>query len=161
MPLELAQIRARGARIWASSVVVLVVAGVGGCAKTPTPGLPTTTTAVALPFDGSPSRADLAEVAGLAIPPSAQAYRSTRIDPSELHVTFTLPAGDVEEFITASDLPPLTEGRRLIIHPSPLWAQNPEGPVASTSSTASGVVRTVEVLGEGDPRTVRLTVTSS
>jgi hypothetical protein len=160
MPIELAQIRARHARIWASSVVLVAVVLVGGCAKTPTPGLPTTTTVAPLPFEGSPSRAALAEVAGLVVPSSATTYRSTRIDNSELHVTFTLPVAEVERFVTDSDLPPLTEGRRLIIHPSPLWDQNPEGPVASTSSTARGVVRTVEVLGDGDPRTVRLTVTS-
>lgn len=160
MPTKLAQIRVPHARIWASSVVLVAAVLVGGCAKTPTPGLPATTTVAPLPFEGSPSRAGLAKAARLVVPPSAGTYRSTRIDRSELHVTFTLPASDVEQFVTDSELPPLTEGRRLIIHPSPLWDQNPEGPVASTTSRAAGVTRTVEVLGEGDPRTVRLTVTA-
>jgi hypothetical protein len=144
--------------------LVVAAALVGGCSKSPTPG-GTTTTALrgALPFDASPSAKKLSKVAGLEFPESMADYRSVRVADNELDVTFTMSPDDVAAFAEGSGLDPLTPGKLIIIHPSPIWDLDPGGTVESGQSVHDGLVRQVEVVtvpGE-EPRTVRLLVTTT
>jgi hypothetical protein len=131
------------------AVSIGLALGLGGCSKAPTPGGPTTTvSSERLPFGGSPTRAELADIASLGFPDSVTGYRSARVGPAELDVTFQLPADDVPDFLDASQLGDLAPGRRIIVHPSPLWDLDP-GPgamVASAQSEVDGLVRRVEVV---------------
>jgi hypothetical protein len=143
---------------------VAMLLGVAGCSKSPTPGqakaTPTTTTK-SLPFDGSPSQAVLAEAAGLNFPASVSGYRSVRITGSELNVSFTIAATDVDPFVSGSHLGALVANKRIILHSSPVWDLNPTGTVQSAVSRRRGIERGVEVVTSAtDPTTdtVRLVV---
>jgi hypothetical protein len=131
------------------AVSIGLALAVGGCSKSPTPGGPTTTESnERLPFAGSPTADELADIAGLGFPDSMTGYRSARVGPAELDVTFQLPVADVHHFLDASQLGDLAPGRRSIVHPSPLWDLDP-GPgtmVASAQSEVDGLVRRVEVV---------------
>ena len=143
-------------------VVIALVLLAAGCSKSATPGLPTTNTIAPLPFHGSPSRDELQRSAGISFPESTSDYRSVRVDPAELDVAFTLSEADVDAFIAESHLPSLTDGRRLIVHASPVWEQNPTGVIRSTSSEAKGVMRTVEVVTDGSgSATARLSISTT
>lgn len=66
------------------------------------------------------------DAASLAIPEDADGFLTARLDnDTQLDVTFTLPdEAAVERFIRDSGLPELEQGRRLILHSSPLWRLN-------------------------------------
>ena len=154
---------ALGRRAVAGAILLAVATVVGGCTKSPTPGGETTTTLrPALPFSASPSASDLADAAGLGFPDSISNYRSVRVAPAELDVTFQLPSADVAEFVDGSDLGDLSPERILTVHPSPLWDLDPGGTVQSSQSVHDGILRLVEIVtvpGQ-DLRTVRLVVTT-
>lgn len=152
----------RLALVPAVPVVVLSLVGGAGCSSNGDPGATSGVSGPTLPFE-RPSKAELADRAGLSFPSSVEDYRSTLVGPSELNVAFTMAASDLEGFVSGSGLPALTEGRRLIAHPSPVWEQNPAGTVSSTASVHDGLTRIVEVVTP-DPPTgsvgVRLVVSS-
>jgi hypothetical protein len=146
------------------AISVVVALGAAGCSKSPTAGTSgatTTTTGQSLPFQGSPSQAVLAEAAGLNFPTSVSGYRSVRITGSELNVSFTIAAADVDMFVSGSHLGTLTANKRIILHSSPVWDLNPTGTVQSAVNSRRGVERGVEVVTSAtDPTTdtVRLVV---
>ena len=149
-------------RLGVATVLLAAVAvAVGACSKSVTPGAATTTTAASLPFESSPSKDELARVAGLRFPASTAGYQSVRVDPSELDVSFTIAATDVDGFASGSGLGALAQGR-VIQHGSPVFPQNPTGTVRSAVSTHGRVTRVVEVVDDpGQPTSIRLIVTST
>lgn len=137
-----------------------------GCTKKPTPGGPTTTTLPSLPFESSPSRADLEDITGLRFPDSTTGYRSARASDAELDVTFRMDPADADSFVADSGLPEL-RAERLLAHPSPVWSLDPGGDVRSTSTARDGMRIALEVVTppatDGTPATeatVRLVVAS-
>jgi hypothetical protein len=146
-----------------AAVLVWVIV-VGACSSsTSERGSGSTTTAAgkALPFVDSPSQAVLAAAAGLTFPDSVAGYRSVRVTTSELNVSFTVAAADLDAFVTGSHLGTLTPNKRIILHSSPVWDLNPTGTVQSAVSTRRGLERGVEVVtSDTDPTTdtIRLVV---
>ena len=106
----------------------------------------------------TPSKDELSAATGLVFPPSTAGYRSVQLGPGQIDVLTTMAASEVDAFVEGSDLPALTDGQRTIAHPSPLWELNPTGGSAGTSATRDGVSIAVEVVGDGDPRAVRVSV---
>jgi hypothetical protein len=153
--------RSRVAGLLGALLVAVVLASGAGCSKSPTPGGTTTTSLRgALPFADSPSADALAKTAGLEFPSSMDDYRSVRVSDSELDVIFTMSPDDVDAFADGSDLAPLTPGKLIIVHPSPIWDLDPGGDVQSAQSVHDGIVRQVEVVtvpGE-ERRSVRLVI---
>lgn len=106
------------------------------------------------------SIAAVSELTGLAIPEDAAGYLTARLENErQLDVTFTLPAEEEAAFVRDSGLETPREGRRVILHSSPLWKLNPEdgAVVRGVSDTTRGVNRGVEFVDEG-PGTVRVRV---
>lgn len=91
------------------------------------------------------TKADVAEIGGFDFPSSTAEYRSTRDSDGSVYVTFTLPADDLSAFTTGSGLE-LEPGRRVIVHASPIWDQNPTGDIAGGDSVVDGVRRQVETV---------------
>jgi hypothetical protein len=146
------------------AISAVIAVGAAGCSKSTTAGgsgSTTTTAGQSLPFEGSPSQAVLAEAAGLSFPTSVSGYRSVRITGSELNVSFTIAATDVDTFLSGSHLGALTPNKRIILHSSPVWDLNPTGTVESAVSSRRGLERGIEVVTSAtDPTTdtVRLVV---
>lgn len=151
------------------AAVLAVVVGVtlivtGGEDSTPRPT--TTTTAPergsdpTLPLAGRTlTVAEVEALAGVDVPDSATDFLSAQLDDHrQLDVTFTIPSGDVEAFITGSGLPRPREGRRVVAHSSPLWQLNPDGAVSGSRDVQEGIARAVEVIDEGDRTRVRLVI---
>jgi hypothetical protein len=155
--------RSRRGFLVIGALVALVAVGAGcddqGSSSDDTPGGGTTTSGT-LPFD-SPSKDELADATGLSFPASIAGYQSVQLSPGQLDVTFTLAAADVEGFVADSDLPEPTEGDRTLAHASPLWELNPTDTFAGTEATRDGVTIAVEIVGSGDPRTARVSVTTA
>ncbi len=105
----------------------------------------------------APTRAQLEAATGLRLPSSISKYESVRLDPGQVDVRFEIPASDVDRMVSGSKLPPLSS-TRVIAHPSPLWALNPKGPIRGTSTTRRGAEIDLEVVGDGDPAVVRVSV---
>jgi hypothetical protein len=147
-----------------AAMAAIVLVGAAGCSKSPTPGGANATTTVAgpsLPFEGSPSDAVLAEAAGLTFPTSINGYRSVRVAANELDVSFTIPATDLDAFVTDSHFGALVPNKKIINHPSPVWDLTTTGTVQSAVSTRRGIERGIEVVASAaDPNTdtVRLVV---
>jgi hypothetical protein len=118
------------------------------------------TTPPTLPFD-TPTKDELATAAGLAFPESTDGYQSVQIGPGQLDVKFTMAEADVDAFVSGSDLPALTNGKRTLSHSSPLWELNPTEPSAGSEVTRDGLTISVEVVGAGDPRTARVSVSAA
>ena len=137
----------------------LVVAGiaVAACTDSDDPGATSTTAGPTLPFR-APSKTELGDAAGLAFPDAVGEYRSVQLSPNQLDVTFTIAAADLDAFVDGSDLGELVPGERVMAHASPLWELNPDDVVRGAESERDGYRRTVEVVGEGDPLVVRLTI---
>lgn len=108
------------------------------------------------------SIAGVNELASLAVPSDADAFVTASLkDGSQIDVTFLLPNEKAATaFVADSGLPDLTPGKRLILHSSPMWKLNPEGvqegDYSSTSDTADGVSRTVELVPDGEAVRVRM-----
>lgn len=100
---------------------------------------------------------DVSEQAGLALPDSMEEFRLTRIDEDTVHVTFTFDAADVDTFAADSGLE-FTEGERVIAHASPLWDLNPDGTHRGGSDEFDTVIRTVDVVTDGDTATARISI---
>ena len=96
-----------------------------------------------------------------AFPASTAGYRSVQVGPRQLDITFTLPATDVAAFVDGSGLPALADGERTMAHSSPLWELNPTEPLAGSRVERDGMAIAVEVIGDGDPRTVRASITAT
>jgi len=148
-------------------MAAIVLIGAAGCSKSPTPGGSAATTTAAgptLPFEGSPSEAVLAEAAGLTFPTTINGYRSVRVATNELDVSFTIPATDLDAFITGSHLGTLVANKKIINHPSPVWDLQTTGSVQSVVSNRRGIERGIEVVASAsDPTTdtIRLVVTKN
>lgn len=91
------------------------------------------------------TRADAAAIGGFVFPPSTADYRTTRDGNDGVYITFAMKAQDLEGFAAGSNLD-LEPGRRVIMHASPIWDQNPTGAFSGTESDIDGVRRQVEVV---------------
>jgi hypothetical protein len=149
------------------AVLALLVAGlvVGGClvitgggsGDTPPTTLPPRPTST-LPL-GDLSLAGVEALSGIDVPDGAQDFLSARLDGDrQLDVSFTLAPDQVDALVTNSDLPPLADGARVILHSSPLWKLNPGTPLSGAADVRDGINRAVEVTPEGDRIRVRLTL---
>ncbi|MBS1838057.1 MAG: hypothetical protein JST64_10225 [Actinobacteria bacterium] len=153
------------ATLLGAATLLLVVIGIvlvitGGDER---PTAPTTTTTA----PGTPPKATLdltssskdavSRLAGLSIPAGAADFLSASTeDRTQLDVTFTLPADQVDAFVAGSGLPTPIAGTRVITHSSPLWKVNPEGRVSGSSDDHGTVIRAVETVPEGDRVRVRI-----
>ena len=148
-----------GSRPLGRGVVIAVVAllFIAACSDSEEPATTSTTAGPTLPF-AAPSKDELGAATGIEFPDSLAEYRSVQLGPSQLDVTFTIPAGDLAAFVDGSALGPLLEGERVMAHSSPLWELNPDEAIRGAESERDGYLRSVEVLGDGDPLVVRLTV---
>ena len=108
------------------------------------------------PSSVAPTLAQLESATGLRLPSSISKYRTVRLDPSQVDVTFTIPPSDVDRLVSGSSLPPLSPAR-VITHTSPLWSLDPSGSIRGTSTTRDGAKIDLEVVS-GDPAVVRLSV---
>ena len=131
----------------------------------PAPTAPSTTEATGsetgptLPLDDT-SQAAVEELSGLEFPPGTADFLSARLDDgTQLDVTFTMPSTDQAAFVTASGLPTLESGQRVVTHSSPLWKLNPEGTISGAADTNGSVGRAVEVVPEGDRLRARVVIT--
>ena len=155
-----------------AAVAVGVLLSATGCTKQPTPGADggasTSVDGPTLPLGEAPTADEVSEVAGLVWPPSMEGYRSVRLDPGELDVTFRLPNAEVARFVEDSGFDRLQPGRRIVDqHMSPLWEVNP--PDGSTTAWAEskvdGILRRLEVVtasgAEAGDATVRLVIAAT
>lgn len=141
--------------------VVLVVAGSAGSGSRSDGEDPrsvdatdtTTRAPLPLPLPGSLTRAAVGEMSGLAIPENVTEFLTARLDDDrQLDVTFVMASSDANEFVSGSHLAEPEEGRRVVLHSSPLWKLNPDdgSDTSGTSDTTDGITRTVELIGQPD-----------
>lgn len=130
-----------------------------------TPSGPSTTvptgseTGPTLPLDDTSQEA-VEKLSGLEFPTGTADFLSARLDDgTQLDVTFTMPPADQAAFVTASGLPELESGQRVVTHSSPLWKLNPEGTISGAADTNGSVGRAVEVVPEGDRLRARVVIT--
>ena len=117
--------------------------------------------AATLPWT-APTKAQVAETAGLVFPASVTAWRSVSLSPGELDVSFTISRDAVAAFDSGSGLG-LKADARVVAHASPLWELNVEGTYAGSSTEHGKVRRSVEVVTPTDPASpaqVRLVITA-
>lgn len=107
----------------------------------------------------APTKAEIADEAGIEFPSSTDGFRLVRISPSQVDVTFTLDPDQVDAFASGSGLE-LREGQRVIMHASPIWDLAVDGTVRGGSSVRDGVKRSAEVVADGDLARIRLTLLS-
>ena len=95
---------------------------------------------------GAPSREAVERDAALSFPDSVTGFRLTSIADQQIDIVFQLPADDVEEFATESDID-LEPNVRTVTH-SPLWSNSFEiaGTFEGALSDKNGVRRAVEVV---------------
>jgi hypothetical protein len=107
------------------------------------------------------SRAGVERLSGLVLPASTADFLSARLsNGSELDVTFTIAPSDQDAFVSASGLPGLTEGTRVVTHASPLWKLNADGTVAGATDSRGDVNRAVELVPEGERLRARVVLSS-
>ncbi len=149
------------------AVLALLVIGllVGGClvitggdSRDPGPSTTAPRPTSTLPL-GDLSLVGVEQLSGIDVPDGAADFLSARLDGDrQLDVTFTIPPADLGRLVSASGLPPVTEGNRVILHSSPLWKLNPGTPLSGVADVREDVNRALEVTPEGDRLRVRLTL---
>ena len=93
----------------------------------------------------------LSELTGLNFPTDMTEFLTSRGDTNrQLDLTFVIPASSAATFLADSGLPAPVANKRIVIHSSPLWKENPkEGSTLSSSQGKfGGVNRAVELVGE-------------
>jgi len=134
--------------------LVITGGGSGEGAGTRVPPRPTST----LPL-GDLSLAGVEALGGIDVPDGAADFLSARLDGDrQLDVSFTVTPDQVDALVAGSDLPPLADGARVILHSSPLWKLNPGTPLSGAADVRDGVNRALEVTPEGERIRVRLTL---
>lgn len=125
-------------RIPALLLTAAVLIGGSGCSGDDSDSDGSTSTA--------PSREAIERDAALSFPDSMTGFRLTSIAEQQIDLTFQLPADDVEEFASESDLE-LAPNVRAVTH-SPLWQNSFEiaGNFEGAVSEKNGVRRAVEVV---------------
>lgn len=141
-------------------IVLITTADDTSAPTAPSTTLPTgSETGATLPLDDT-SQAAVEKLSGLEFPPGTADFLSARLDDgTQLDVTFTMPPTDQATFVTASGLPPLESGQRVVTHSSPLWKLNPEGTISGAADTDGSIGRAVEVVPEGDRLRARVVIT--
>ncbi|MFI5044247.1 MAG: hypothetical protein ACHQDC_05600 [Acidimicrobiales bacterium] len=122
------------------------------------------TTAATLPFT-SPTKDQIGTEASLVFPAGTSDFLTAELTGrQQIDVTFTFPTADREAFEQGSKLR-LEDGKRVVLHASPLWKLNPGTPIRGgidRVSAPDGVKlnRTVELTDESADRTrVRMVLT--
>lgn len=148
-----------GVGVIVSLVPLAACSGSGGDSSVTRPSA--TGPAATLPWT-APTKAEVADAAGLELPGSVTAWRSVLMSPGELDVAFTISPDDVAGFDEASGLG-LEADARVVTHASPLWELNVEGTYAGSSTAHGKVRRAVEVVTPTDdaaPAQVRMVLTA-
>lgn len=146
------------------AVLSLLVGAAAGCSSAGDPATASTTTgagtapAATLPFT-APTKAQLAEAAGLAFPAQTTEFRTVLIDPRQLDLSFGMSRSDLDAFVTGSALT-LSKDQRVVTHVSPLWTLSPAGSISGGADDRGALRRAVEVVDDGGPSlTVRVVLT--
>lgn len=110
------------------------------------------------PLFDAPSKDEINDLAGFAIPEETEEFRAVVISEGELNVQFKMRSDEVKAFSSGSGLE-LESGNRVIIHASPIWELNVEGEYLGGESNLDSILRRVEVIDDGTPEvTVRLSL---
>ncbi|MFN8050190.1 MAG: hypothetical protein U0Q22_02010 [Acidimicrobiales bacterium] len=105
----------------------------------------------------APTKADVAREAGISFPASTAGFRLVRIAAGQVDLTFTVDLADVDRFAKGSGIE-LEDGKRVIMHASPVWDVAVTGEVRGGSSTKGTIRRDAEVVVENGVATVRLSL---